>query len=146
MAAAFYDLAVVQDEDLVHLVDGTEAVGHDHACAADHQFVDGVLDQMLSRRVDVAGRLVEDQYPRVVRQSPGKAKQLLFAGGERRAAFRHHFIVAVRQFLYELVGADGLGGLYSLLPRDRGIAQGDVLIDGAAEDEGALQNDGDVFP
>lgn len=96
MAASFYDLAVVENEDLVHFVDGTETVRHDHGGAADHQFVDGVLDQVLGRRVDVAGRLVEDQYLGIVGQRPGEAEQLLFAGGERGAAFGHHLVIAVR--------------------------------------------------
>jgi len=145
VAASFYDLAVVKNEDLIDFVDGGETVGYDHACAADHKFVDGVLNKMLGGRIDVAGRFVEDQYPRVVGQSAGEAEQLFFAGGERRSAFRHHFVVAVRQFLDELVGADRLCGFDGFLPGNGWIAQGDVLIDGAAEDKSALQNDGDVL-
>src|SRR3954447_5550067 len=74
------DAPVVDNHDLVGAADGREPVGDDQRGAAAQEPVERALDQQLGRPVDVRGRLVEDQDPRVGEQRPRDRDQLALAG------------------------------------------------------------------
>src|SRR6185437_494807 len=62
VGSAFGDTAAAQDEDLVGVDDGGEAVGDHQRRAAGLHAAQGLLDRRLGRAVERAGRLVEDQH------------------------------------------------------------------------------------
>ena len=70
---------VVEDEDLVGVADGTQAVGDDKRGAALHQPAEGDLKAGLGEGVDRAGRLVEDKDAGVRDEGAGKGDNLLLA-------------------------------------------------------------------
>src|SRR5258708_40292598 len=61
VGAFFDDFAVVDDEDLVGVADGGEAVGDDEGGAALHEAQQGFLDVGFGAGVDAAGGLIEDE-------------------------------------------------------------------------------------
>ena len=65
---------------------------------------------------------------------------------ERCAALLDHSVVALRELVDELVGAGEPGDLDHPGARHRRIGEGDVLVDGAVEQEVLLQHDADVAP
>ena len=58
----------------------------DEGGAALHQRLQRLLDLRLGRRVERAGRLVEDQDRRVLQQRPGDGEALALAARKRDAA------------------------------------------------------------
>src|SRR5262245_15866 len=76
----------VEDQDRVGLQDRREAVGDHEAGPAGHDPLEGGLDQRLRLRVEVGGRLVEDQDARVLENDPRQRDPLLLAAGEAVAA------------------------------------------------------------
>ena len=84
MGAGFTDTALIQDDNAVGAANGGKPVGDDDRGAAGHQPPQPLLDHALGVHVDVGGRLVEHQDPRIGNQRPGERHQLaldLTAGG-----------------------------------------------------------------
>jgi hypothetical protein len=112
-------------------------------CGPD-QVVERLLDFLLGLGIDRRGGLVEDQDARVDQQRAGDGDALALAARQALAAFADQRIVAVRQAQDEVVGMGGAGGGDDLLARGVGLAVGDVLGNGAEEQEGLLQHQADV--
>ncbi len=103
MAAAFGDLSLVQDDDLVGVADRGQAVRDGDRGAARADGVDGLLHGLLGLGVQGAGRLVKDEDGRVAQDRAGDGQALLLPAGEPVAALPHHRVVAVGQGLQVLV-------------------------------------------
>ena len=122
------------------LADRRQAVGDDDRRAAGQQPAQALLDAALGVQVDVRGRLVEDQDPRVGDQRAGERDQLALAGRELHAALADLGVVA-------LLGSASMnssaptarGGRAHLLVGRVGPPEGDVLADRAAEQEALLR-------
>ena len=84
--ARLAQLALVQHQDLVHVLDGRQPVRDGDRRAAGHQHVQRVADQELGLGVDARRRLVEDQDARIERQRARERQQLLLPDRQRRAA------------------------------------------------------------
>src|SRR6478735_5985032 len=69
--ATLDDAAAVVDQDPVRAMDRREAVRDRDRGAADHQALEGGLDEPLRDGVERRRGLVEDQDPRVLQQHPG---------------------------------------------------------------------------
>src|SRR4029079_18752972 len=61
MCAGLAQLPLVQDEDLVHVLDGRQAMRDRNRRAAGHQRVQGVANQELGLGIDARRRFVEDE-------------------------------------------------------------------------------------
>ena len=75
--ALLYDVAVVEDEDEVGVLDGGQAVRYHEGGAPFGQIVHRLLDQHFGAGVHAARSLVEDQERRVLRNGTGNGQQLL---------------------------------------------------------------------
>ena len=109
--------------------------------AAREQPAQARLDPALGVQVDVGGRLVEDQDAGVGDQGAGERDQLALTRGQLRAALADLGVIAVRQLCDELLRADRRRGIADLALVGVGSAEGDVLADGAAEQERLLGHD-----
>ena len=91
--------------------------------------------------VDVRGRLVEDQDARVGDERAGEGDELALAGGELHAALADLGVEPVRQRADE-VPAPTARAASSISSRVASVAaEGDVVGDRAAEQEGLLRDD-----
>ena len=135
MFAGFDDVAALDHDQAVGAAQGAEAVGDGDGGAAADQVFQGRLNFALGFGIDRGGGFVEDQDARVDQQRAGDRDALAFAAGEGLAALADEGIVAVGQLQDEFVGVGGAGGVDNLLPRGVGAAVGDVLGDGAVEQE-----------
>ena len=95
--------------------------------------VDGLLDAVLGRAVDGAGRVVENQDARVGEQGAGDGQALALAAGEGHAALADHRVVAILEAHDEVVGL-GVWPPARWLRRSALLAEakGDVLLDRCA--------------
>ncbi|PSK62519.1 hypothetical protein B0E53_05584 [Micromonospora sp. MH33] len=104
---------------------------------------DGPADQVGAGRVEVGGRLVEQQEPRPQRERPGQGEPLLFAAGERRRGP----VPVIREAdpAQRLVhpGPDLVGGHAPVLQPER-----DVVAAAGHHQLGlrVLEDDADAFP
>src|SRR3954470_9388370 len=95
--AALDDAAGVDDEDQVGVADRAQAMGDDDAGAPGEQRAERALDDALGARVDVGGRLVEDEDARIGEHRARERDQLPLPLAERAAAFAEQRLVAARQ-------------------------------------------------
>src|ERR1700736_818484 len=141
VGAAFEDLALFDDQDLVGAADRREPVGDDEGGSALHQEVEAALDQGFGLGVERAGGLVQDQDARVGEDGPGDREPLALAAGELDAAFADDGFVLVREALGELVDAGDAAGFKELGFGGIWPGKQDVLANGSVEEEGLLQDD-----
>ena len=140
MRAVLHDLAVVDVEDLVRVLDGGQPVGDDEARATLEQMPQAGLQRLLGAGVDVRGRLVQNQDARVGEQHTRERDELALPGGQGRAALLHRGVVAIRQLHDELVRVHGLRRRLDLLVGGVELAVADVVTYVAGEDERVLQH------
>src|SRR6476659_5600833 len=79
VGAAFEDTAFFQDQDLVGVADGGEAVGDDEAGPAGEELGEGPLHADFGERVHAARRFVQDDDPRPGHHRPTEADELPLA-------------------------------------------------------------------
>src|SRR5690606_3562940 len=142
--ALLAQLAAVEDEDAVGVLDGGEAMGDDDGGAAAHEGVERMLDLALERGVDGAGGLVEDEDERVEGERAGEGEELALADGEGGAALADGLGVAAGELLDEAVGADAGGGGADADVVDVVAAEANVVGDVAAEEEHVLEHEADA--
>ena len=91
------DLAGVDEENLIHVVDGVEAMRDDHARRRCGQLVEDLLQQLLGHRIDVRRGFVEDQQIRLAQRGAHKRDQLLLPQADAVAAGGDCCVEAVRR-------------------------------------------------
>jgi hypothetical protein len=138
------DLPVLQDDDQVGVADRREAVGDDECGAPVQEALQGALDLPLGADVDRARRLVEDQDARIREQRPRERDQLALSERQPGAALAELRLVAVLEPLDELVGADRARRGEDLVALRFRASEGDVLRDGACEEEAFLGDDAEL--
>lgn len=89
--------ACLQHDDLVGVGDGAEPVRDDDGCPALPCGVQCPHDAPLRHRVQRAGRLIQDQYSRVLEDGAGDGHSLLLPAAESQAALTHYRVVALRR-------------------------------------------------
>ena len=119
-------------------------MGDDDDGAGAGKLLNGRLNFALRLRIHRRGGLVQHQDGGLPQHRPGNGKPLLLPAGKAHAPFPHHRVVAVRHPLDKTVRPGGDGRLHNLLHRGVRHAVGDVLGDGAVEQEGILQHQGNL--
>ncbi len=110
----------------------------DQRRAALHQPVQRFLNHGLVLGIDGGERLVEHQNRRVPQESAGDGETLALAARELDAFLADHGLVALRQAQNELVDVGGACGVLHFRLRCAGLAEPDVLLDRAVEQERVL--------
>lgn len=107
VAASFGDAAMFEDEDLICVADGGEAVGDDEAGAVGEEAVEGFLNEFFGGGIDAGGGFVEDEDGRVFEEGAGDGDALFFADAEADAALTH---VGIEKLGHEADEGVGIGG------------------------------------
>lgn len=113
VVALFYQLAVVEDENLRGVADGGEAVGNHQYGFVLYQRRQRAHQERFVFGVDKGGRFVKDENGAVLQDGAGDDDALAFAAGKGGAAFADRSLVAFRQRHDEVVALCGTrGGFY----------------------------------
>ena len=139
VGALLDDVAVLEHQDQVGVLDGGQTVGDDKAGAVFGEPVHGLLCNELGPGIHRGGSFVQNQHWVVLNHGSGNGQQLLLAGGDRNAAVQHR-VKALRQRLNEVVDAAGTAGRLQLLVRHAGFVVDQILPDSAFKQPGVLQN------
>ena len=126
MVALLEDRAILQDDDVVRVLDGGQAVRDDKHRADRGHLQQGGLDDLLGFRIDVRGRFIEDEDLRLMQYGSGEGKQLTLPGGEILPALGDFGLEAILRLLDEGRCSDIVGGLFDLLLREGRIAEANV--------------------
>src|SRR5690606_35572178 len=139
---ALDDAALIEDENLVGVGDGRQAVGNDEGRASATKRIESALDLAFRLRVERAGRLVEDQNRRLLQDGPRDRNALALAAGQGSAPLAGESVVAVRFAHDETMGLCEPRRLLDLGIRCSRPADADVLGDAAIEQARILEDDG----
>ena len=107
VAAAFGDAATFEDENLVGVADGREAVGYDEACAVFHEAVECLLDEALGGGVHAGCGFVEDEDGRIFKEGACDREALFFPDTEFDSALTERRVQAFGKALDEIGGVGG---------------------------------------
>ena len=108
--------------------------------------LDRVADEGLARRIEMRGRLVEDDQARAGEERASQGDPLALAAAEPRPVLPDRCLVAAWQGVDEGVGARLAGGLAQRLVRCVRSREPDVVGDAAVEEVRPLRDPGDVRP
>ena len=138
------DTPVDHPDDPVAAANGRQTVGDDDDRAVLDDVAHVALDDPFTLIVERRSRLVEDENARIGRQRPRQRDALTLAAGQVGAALLDHRVVAFAEFVDEFVGAGKTGDFHHPRARHRRIGEGDILVNGAIEQQVLLQHDADM--
>ena len=118
-------------------------MGDQHGGAPLHGLLDGAEYLLLGVRVDAGRGIVQEQNRRFQEHGAGNGQALPLPAREVAPFFVEPGVVAVRQGANEFVGGRNARRPADLLARGRGMAEGDVVGDCAAEQERFLEDHAD---
>src|SRR5438445_4307685 len=138
MPAPLDDPASVHDDDDVGVGDRRKPVGDHKAGPPAQEILQRLLNQLLAFRVQVAGRLIQDQDLGSRQDGPGDGQPLALPPGQLYSPFPDDRVVPLRQHGNELMGIGAPGGVEDLRVRGAMTAVGDVFAHRAIEQEHLL--------
>jgi hypothetical protein len=94
VATSFGDASAFEDEDLVGVADGGEAMGYDEAGAVFHEAVEGFLDESLGGCIHAGCGFVEDEDGWIFEEGAGDGKALFLADAEFNSALPERCVEA----------------------------------------------------
>ena len=97
VCAAFGDLAVGEDENLVAVLDRRDSVRHKDRCAAAPDAREAMQDLRLCVRVNGGEGVVQDQDPRLLGDRSGQRGTLLLTSGKSDAALADDRVVLLEE-------------------------------------------------
>ena len=119
--ARFDDPPTVDDGDHVGGRHQPQSMGHDQHRPVASEPLDGVANEGLARRIEVGGRLVEDDQPRALRNARASAIRWRWPPLSRIPPRRQR-VVTLRQVVDEVSAPASLGGLAQRLVRGLRLA------------------------
>src|SRR6266851_7186782 len=119
-------------------------MGNDQRGASLEQWPQRHLDQVLGFGVEVGGRLIENEHPRVLEDDASDRDPLLLAAAQPMTPLPHHRVITFRQRRDEIVDVSGLRGGYHLRLRRVRLRVEEVVADRGMEEEGVLEDHPDL--
>ena len=108
------------------------------------QRVEPGLDLGLRLEVEVRRRLVEHEHAGRGEEGPGEGDELALARRQRHAPLVHRRVEALGEPVDEVGEPDAVHGLRDLVVGGVGAGEGDVVADGAGEQERLLRDDAEL--
>ncbi len=142
--AGLDDASAVEHQNFGRLADGRKAMSDDKGGAVLHHLVQRRQNAGLGRRVERTGRLIEDQYRRILEQGARDGQALAFAAGEGAAALTDHGVEAVRICVDEIECLRTRRGVAQFVMRCIRLSDPQVLRDRAVEQQGFLKDHADI--
>ncbi len=146
VVADFEDSAMTEHHDDVRAANRTQTMSDDEGGAVGHQPLHRALDQLLTLRVEITGRFVQNQDLRRGQHGACDRQPLPLASGKLDAPLTDQGVVTLGQTADEIVRVRGAGGLFDLRLGRFGAAVGDVVLDGAIEQKRLLLYDAEQLP
>ena len=144
MHSLLHDPATVHDNDPVHIVQRGQAMRNNEGGAASGQIVERFPDFDLGLSIDVRRGFVKDDQRRIFQQHACDGYPLLLPDRQLHAPLADPGVIAVRQFADKLVCPRGASRVVNPGLIRAEIAVGNILFDGAIEQERFLLHETDL--
>ena len=131
MTPRLAQLALVEHEDVVHILNRGQPMCDRQRRAAGHQHAQRIADEQLRFRVHARRRFIQDQYGRIERQSSRERQQLFLPHRQRCATFRDPRVVASGKRFDEPVRVHRTRRVAHTRVVDRVVTEADVARDRA---------------
>src|SRR5580693_761102 len=110
VGAAFDNLSLFDDQDLIGSADGGKAMRYDEGGSSLHQVGKTLLDKLLRLGVKTRSSFVKNEDARLRKNGSGNRNPLALSSREFHSSFADHGVVLVRKALGELVHARDAAG------------------------------------
>src|SRR5258706_15867100 len=94
MFSFLYDRTALDNQDLVGLADGAQAVGNDESGSSTQQAPQTLLDKGLTFGIEIGGCFIQNQNPRIRQYSAGNSNALPLPPGKFDTALANQRIEA----------------------------------------------------
>src|SRR6516225_9794105 len=145
LGTLFNDPAVVKDDDAVGEAHGRKTMRNNEGGPSGRSAAESFHHNLFCHGVEAAGRLVKYKNGRITQDRPGDRNALLLPAGQRFTPLGNCTVVSVRHLFYELVGVSQSRRGANLLVAGTGATKRNVFTNCAAEEQGVLQNQADLF-
>lgn len=144
MGALFDDASFIKDDDVFAMHDGADAVGDDDGGATLELGVEGFEDAAFGFGIDSGEGVVEDDDAGISEEGAGYGGALFLSAAEVYSAFAEDSFIAEREF-FDFIGDVGYAGdAVDVFGGCVWLAEGDVIMNGVAEEESFLEDDADA--
>ena len=133
--------AVLQNQDLVHIVHPHQAVANHQSRAPGQQLFERLPDRLFGQRIQVCGRLVQDQQRRILQQSAGYCHPLALSGAQLGAMLAYPGIVSLGQGQDKIMQLGGLYGGLNLIQAGGRTGKPQVIQQAGAKKIGVAAED-----
>ena len=138
MTATLHNLAFVENEYLVGILDGGQAMGYGYSCTALHQTLQSLLYKAFGLCIQSGSSLIQYQYRRILKYGTCYAHPLALATGQASATVSYHRIITVLTFHDEVMRIGNLGRLDDLLHSGILHSEGYVVVESVVEEDSLL--------
>lgn len=131
-------------DDFIHLQALGELMGDEEHGYLPLELIDRSGEVFCRLLVEVAGGFVEDEHSGLFEQCPCNGDTLFLSAAESRPVFADLGLVALREFLDDVVYFGQLAGVDDLFEAGMGVGENEVVVDGAREQGGFLRHHAEV--
>jgi hypothetical protein len=144
MLAYCGDLALVEDDYYICILNRCDTLCYDDLCRFGDEFLEALADERIGTGVDRAGRVVKNKYFGLFEKCTGNAKTLLLTARYVGTALLDEGIVALGEGGYEIVCLSETSSLDHFLVGSLFITPSEIVLYGTREENVLLQYNGYV--
>ena len=145
VVAGFYDAPLIEHDEFVRLPERRQPVRDRERRAPFHDPAQALLYRGLGLDVERAGRLVENQYRRVLYDCPRDGEALPLAARYRMPVLAYDRVVAVRRLHDKIMRVGDLARRDDFVGGRVGLRVSNVVVNRPREQECVLEHDADIF-
>ena len=145
VCAEVYYVALLEDDNLLHVADCAEAVGYDEHRAVVHKFVYRLLDKRFAVDIEGGSGFVQDNQRRIFQEYARDCNALLLSARKSVTALANAGVVAVFKLSDEVVRERRAGCRIHFLFGGVGLCKQNVVVDCVVKKHGILRHGTEVF-
>src|SRR5579859_2971051 len=146
MRSLLAQLALVEDENFVSVLNGAEAMRNDERRTAGKQPIERFANKKLRLCINAGSGFVENQEARIVSKRAGKIDQLTLANGQSRTAFVDRRVCAIGEGIDELRQADLVERVLDVFALDTRRSEANIAFNRASKQEWIQKHDAEIAP
>ena len=140
MATLLHNLTLVNNDNFIGILNGTQSVSDNHRGTPLQQLIQRILNELLALGIKSRGRLVKDKYIGVFQHRTGNAQTLTLTAREFRSTISDICVVALRTLHNKVVRICHLARLNNLLVGSVTTTKHYVALYRVVEENGLLRH------
>ena len=145
MGPRFDNMTVIDDDDVVGVADGAQAMGDDDGRPAFHESVQGSLNDLFTFRIEGRRRFIEDEDAGIFKNSSGDGNALPLTAGQGVAPVADEGLVTAGQSHDKFMGIGSLSRSDDFIIRRVEAAVEDVFANAGVKEHRFLGHEADLL-